>query len=91
MARFAKLRLSMTVSILLVTTIFAVFLIAILLLFQLPLTYALAFTLIGVLLFILIEYLIGPEMVRWSTKSRYLRPEEHPWLESTVKELAQKS
>ena len=91
MARFAKLRLSMTVSILLVTTIFAVFLIAILLLFQLPLTYALTFTLIGVILFILIEYLIGPEMVRWSTKLRYLRPGEHPWLESTVKELAQKS
>jgi heat shock protein HtpX len=91
LARFAKLRLSMTVSILLVTTIFAVFLIAILLLFQLPLTYALAFTLIGVILFILIEYLIGPEMVRWSTKLRYLRPEENPWLESTVKELAQKS
>ena len=81
----------MTVSILLVTTIFAVFLIAILLLFQLPLTYALAFTLIGVILFILIEYLIGPEMVRWSTKLRYLHPGEHPWLESTVKELAEKS
>ena len=91
MARFAKLRLSMTVSILLVTTIFAVFLIAILLLFQLSLTYALAFTLVGVILFILIEYLIGPEMVRWSTKLRYLRPGENPWLESTVKELTQKS
>jgi heat shock protein HtpX len=91
LARFAKLRLSMTVSILLVTTIFAVFLIAILLLFQLPLTYALAFTLVGVILFILIEYLIGPEMVRWSTKLRYLSPGENPWLESTVKELAQKS
>jgi len=91
LARFAKLRLSMTISILLVTTIFAVFLIAILLLFQLPLTYALTFTLIGVILFILIEYLIGPEMVRWSTKLRYLHPGEHPWLESTVKELVQKS
>jgi len=30
-------------------------------------------------------------MVRWSTKLRYLRPGENPWLESTVKELAQKS
>jgi len=81
----------MTTSILLVTTIFAVFLIAILLIFQLPLTYALAFTLIGVILFILIEYFIGPEMVKWSTRLRYLRSGEHPWLESTVKELAQKS
>lgn len=91
MARLARLRLSMTTSILLVTTIFAVFLIAILLIFQLPLTYALTFTLIGVILFILIEYLIGPEMVKWSTRLRYLRSGEHPWLESTVRELAQKS
>ncbi len=30
-------------------------------------------------------------MVRWSTKLRYLKPGEHPWLESTVKDLAEKS
>jgi heat shock protein HtpX len=81
----------MTVSILLITAIFAAFLIVVLLLFQLSFVYSLVFTLIGVPFFILIQYLIGPEMVRWSTKLRYLRLGEHPWLESTVKELVQKS
>ena len=91
MARLAKLKLSMTVSILLVTAIFEAFLITMFFLFQLSLTSALILTLVGVMLFILVEYLIGPEMVRWSTKLRYLHPGEHPWLESTVKELAEKS
>lgn len=90
MARLAKLKLSMTVTVLLVTGIFAAFLIILFFLFQLSLTSALVLTLFGVILFILIEYLIGPEMVRWSTKLRYLRPGEHPWLESTVKELTEK-
>jgi heat shock protein HtpX len=48
-----------------------------------------AFILAGV--FILIQYLIGPAIVRASTRLRYLKPGENPWLESTVNELAQKS
>ncbi|UCE44194.1 MAG: M48 family metalloprotease, partial [Candidatus Bathyarchaeota archaeon] len=91
MARLARLKLSMTVSILLVTTIFAAFLVALTYLIRLPPIPALAFAILGTLLFILIQYLIGPAMVRWSTKLRYLKPGEQPWLETTVKALAEKS
>jgi len=87
MARLAQLKLSMSVAVLLVAIIFSAFLVVIMYLFRLPLIFAL----FGTLLFILIEYLIGPAIVRSSTRLRYLRPGEHPWLESTVKELAQKS
>jgi len=87
MARLSQLKLSMSVAVLLVAIIFSAFLVVIMYLFRLPLIFAL----FGTLLFILIEYLIGPAIVRSSTRLRYLRPGEHPWLESTVKELAQKS
>jgi len=91
MARLARLRLSMIVSILLVTVIFAAFLGALMLLIRLPLVFSLTFTLLATLIFILIQYLIGPAMVRWSTGLHYLKPGEHPWLEATVKDLAEKS
>ena len=77
----------MSTAVLLAAIIFSAFLVAIMYLFQLPLILAL----LGTLLFILIEYLIGPAIVRSSTRLKYLRPGEHPWLESTVKELAQKT
>ena len=87
MARLAKLKLSMSISIFLVFFIFALFLAAIMYIFQLPLIFAV----VGSILFILFEYLIGPEIVKASTRLRYLKPGENPWLESTVKELAEKS
>jgi len=46
---------------------------------------------IATLLFLLLQYLIGPAIVRGSTHLRYLKPDENPWLESMAKELAQKS
>jgi len=54
---------------------------------QLPLIWA--FFLAG--FFIFIEYLVGPAIVRVTTRLRYLKAGENPWLESTVKDLAQKS
>jgi heat shock protein HtpX len=81
----------MTVSVLLVTVIFAAFLVALTFLIRLPPIPALTFAILGTLLFILIQYLVGPAIVRWSTKLRYLKPGEHPWLESTVEGLAEKS
>ncbi len=86
MARLAKLRFSMTFSILLVSIIFTVFLGVIMYVLQLPIIFALVAT----IFFLLIQYLIGPAIVRGSTHLRYLKPNENPWLESTVKELAQK-
>ncbi len=87
MARLAKLKISMMISIFLVALIFALFLAAIIYFLNLPLIFAV----IGALIFILIEYLIGPEIVKASMRLRYVKPGEQPWLESTVKELAQKS
>lgn len=87
LAGLAQLRLSMTFSILLVATIFSAFLAVVMALLKLPLIYAI----VGTMVFILIQYGIGPTIVRASTRLKYLRPGEHPWLESTVKDLAQKS
>ena len=83
----AELKLAMGTSIFLVAFIFALFLSAIMLIVQLSFIYAL----IGTIIFILIEYLIGPAIVKSSTKIRYLEKGENPWLETTVKELADKT
>lgn len=87
MGRLVELKLTMGMSIFLVSFIFAVFLAIIMFLLNFPILYAL----IGTIIFILIQYLIGPAIVRSSTHLRYLKPGENPWLESTVKELAEKS
>ncbi|MEM2911650.1 MAG: zinc metalloprotease HtpX [Candidatus Bathyarchaeia archaeon] len=87
MGRLAELKLAMGTSIFLVAFIFALFLSAILLIIQLSFIYAL----IGTIIFILIEYLIGPAIVKSSTRMRYLEKNENPWLETTVKELADKT
>jgi len=96
MARLAQLRLAMSVSVLLVAIIFSAFLAALVLIvraYLVPFSTSFALLIIGAgtLIFILIEYLIGPAIVRASTRLRYLKPGEHPWLESTVKDIAQKS
>ena len=87
MASLAQLKVAMAVPILLVGIIFAAFLA--LIMYVLQLAYIWAFVLAGI--FILIEYLIGPAIVKATTRLRYLKEGENPWLESTVKELSQKS
>jgi heat shock protein HtpX len=74
-------------SVFLVSFIFAAFLALIMIIVGFDWTYAL----IGTVLFILLQYLIGPAVVRASTHLQYLKPDENPWLESTVKELSDKS
>jgi heat shock protein HtpX len=44
-----------------------------------------------VAIFILFQYLVGPAIVAATARLHYLKPGENPWLESTVKELAEKS
>ncbi|NWG11021.1 M48 family metalloprotease [Candidatus Bathyarchaeota archaeon] len=87
MARLGELRLAMGSSIFLVAFIFAIFLSAIMFIFNFSLLYAF----IGTVLFILLQYLIGPAIVASSTRLHYLKPGENQWLESSVKELADKS
>lgn len=87
MARLAQLKFAMGSSIFIVGFIFAAFLAAIMFIIQLNLIYSIILT----VLFILFQYLIGPAIVRMTTRLQYLKPGENPWLESTVKGLADKT
>jgi heat shock protein HtpX len=87
MAGLAQLRLAMGTSIFIVAFIFAALLSAVMFILNFSLIYAV----IGTVLFILLQYLIGPAVVAASTHLQYLKPGENPWLENTVKELAEKS
>lgn len=87
MARLAQLKFAMGSSIFIVGFIFAAFLAAIMFIIQLNLIYSVILT----VLFILFQYLIGPAIVRMTTRLQYLKPGENPWLESTVKGLADKT
>ncbi len=42
-------------------------------------------------MFILLQWLIGPGIVAWSTKLKYIKQGENPFLENMVTELCQKS
>jgi heat shock protein HtpX len=87
LARLAELKLAMGTSIFLVAFIFALFLSTIMFIVNLSIIYAI----IGTILFILLQYLIGPAIVSASTRLQYLKAGENPWLESTVKEMASKT
>jgi len=87
MATLAQLKFAMYIPVVLVGVIFAAFLAAIMLILKLD--YIWAFIFAG--FFILVQYLIGPAIVRASTRPRYLKSGENPWLESTVSDIAQKS
>ena len=87
MAGLGELRFAMGSSIFIVSFLFAAFLAAIMFIVQVSLIWSVILT----VLFILFQYLIGPSIVRASTRLQYLKSGENPWLESTVKELADKS
>jgi heat shock protein HtpX len=91
LARLSDLKFAMGTSIFIAAFIFGVFIFAILFILQLDLTSGLIFALIATGLFVLFQYLVGPAIVSAATRLHYLKPGENPWLESTVKELADKS
>jgi heat shock protein HtpX len=96
LAGLGQLKLAMGTSIFLVAFIFATFLAAIMLVVQqfvidISLSYWIILIVALPVLFILFQYLIGPAIVKMSTRLQYLQPGQNPWLESTVKELADKS
>jgi heat shock protein HtpX len=80
----------MGTSILIASFIFGLFLFAILFFLQLDTLTGLIIGLGGTALFILFQYLVGPAIVAATARLHYLKPGENPWLESTVKELADK-
>ena len=91
MASLSQLKWAMATSIFLAAFIFGLLVFAIVYFLQLDVFIGLLVALAGTALFILFEYAIGPVMVKASTKLRYLKPGENPWLEKTVKDLADKS
>jgi heat shock protein HtpX len=96
MAGLAQLKLAMGTSIFIVAFIFAIFLSAIMFIvdiffFNFSFFDTVMITLLLTLVFILFQYLIGPAIVKASTHLQYLQPGQNPWLESTVKDLADKS
>jgi len=96
MATLSQLKLAMGTSIFIAAFIFGAFLLALIYLlqfyvFQFNVVTGLLLALGGTAIFILFEYLIGPAIVAASTKLRFLKPGENPWLENTVKDLAGKS
>jgi heat shock protein HtpX len=91
MARLSDLKFAMGTSILIAAFIFGVFIFAILFFLQLDLVTGLIVGLGATALFILFQFLVGPAIVAATARLHYLKPGENPWLESTVKELADKS
>jgi len=91
MARLSDLKLAMGTSIFIASFIFGLFLFAIIYILEFDWLTSLVIGLAGVGLFILLQYLVGPAIVASTTRLHYLKPGENPWLESTVKELCDKS
>src|SRR2546430_4206692 len=73
--------------------VFAIFLglLTITSVFFLDPTTGLIFGLVGALFIILLQYLIGPVIVRATSRLHYLAPGENQWLEAKVSQLASKS
>ena len=91
MANLSQLKFAMATSIFLSTFIFGLFIFGIVYLLELGVITGLFIALGGSALFILLQYAIGPAIVSMTTKLKYIKPGESPWLEETVKELADKS
>jgi len=81
----------MTFSVVIVTVVFGLFLLFLGALMDFPDWQSLSITLVASVLFILFQYLLGPEFVKFSTKLHYLKPGEQPWLEEVVKNFVDKS
>ncbi|MCL1970634.1 MAG: zinc metalloprotease HtpX [Candidatus Bathyarchaeota archaeon] len=91
MANLSQLKFAMATSIFLSVFIFGLFIFAIVYVLNLDMLTGLLVALAGSALFILLQYAIGPAIVSMTTKLQYIKPGESPWLEETVKELAEKS
>ena len=91
MARLSQLKFAMALSIFLSAFIFGVLVFVIVYFLQLDVFTGLLVALGGSALFILFQYAVGPAIVAATTRLHYLQPGENAWLESTVKELADKT
>ncbi len=87
MAGLGALKRTMAFTIVLVFAIFLGLITIISVFFTDPYS-ALAVGLIGAFFLVLLQYLIGPSIVRFSSRLHYLAPGENLWLESKVGQLA---
>jgi heat shock protein HtpX len=90
-ANLSQLKLAMATTTFLSVFIFGIFIFAIVYFLNFDWLTGLFIALGGSALFILLQYAIGPAIVTATTKLQYIKPGESPWLEKTVKELADKS
>ena len=90
MAGLGALKRTMGFTIILVFAIFLGLLFVISAFFLDPVT-GLVLGLVGAFFIILLQYLIGPAIVRLTSRLHYLAPGENRWLEAKVSELASKS
>ena len=90
MAGLGALKRTMGFTIILVFAIFLGLLFVISTFFLDPLT-GLVLGLIGAFFIILLQYLIGPVIVRATSRLHYLAPGENSWLEAKVSQLASKA
>ena len=91
MANLSQLKFAMATSIFLSAFIFSLLVFVIVYFLQLDVFAGFAIAIGASALFILFQYAIGPIVVEWTTHLNYLKPGENPWLENTVKELADKA
>ncbi len=91
MPSLSQLKLAMGTSIFLSAFIFALLVFAIVFFLELDVFTGLLVAVGGSVLFILFQFAIGPAIVAATTRLHYLKPGENPWLENTVKELADKT
>jgi heat shock protein HtpX len=91
LASLSQLKFAMAASIFLSAFIFGLLVFVIVYFLQLDVFTGLLVALGGSALFILFQYTVGPTIVAATTRLHYLKPGENPWLESIVKELADKS
>jgi heat shock protein HtpX len=91
LASLSQLKFAMATSIFLSAFIFGLLVFVIVYFLQLDVFTGLLVALGGSALFILFQYAVGPAIVAATTHLNYLKPGDNPWLESTVKELADKT
>ena len=91
MANLSQLKFAMATSIFLSAFICSLLVFAIVYFLELDVFTGLLVAVGGSVLFILFQYAIGPVIVAATTRLHYLKPGENPWLESTVKELAERT
>jgi heat shock protein HtpX len=91
LASLSQLKFAMATSVFLSAFIFGLLVFVIVYFLQLDAFTGLIIALGGSALFILFQYAIGPTIVAATAHLHYLKPGENPWLEKTVKEIADKS